>query len=79
MAMIWGSGLPYQMASVPHSTRLRADPPEQLPQRVRGLVGWVSNCRHSVATSTHTLSLAGTPWRSSAASSVSIPIVAVGS
>ena len=37
--MIWGCGLPYQMASVPHSTRCCAHSAEQLAQGVGGLVG----------------------------------------
>ena len=37
--MICGSGLPYQMASVPHMTLCAPDPAEQLPDGVGGLVG----------------------------------------
>ena len=39
IAMICGSGLPYQMASVPHMHPLRTHPAEQLAEGVGGLIG----------------------------------------
>jgi hypothetical protein len=59
--MIWGWGLPYQMESVPHSTRLSPTRLRILPTAWAAWSGWVSSWRHMAAMSTQTLSLGGTP------------------
>jgi hypothetical protein len=79
MAMIWGSGLPYQMASVPQSTRCAPTRLRSLPRAWAAWSGVVSNWRQRVAMSTQTLSSGGTPWTSSDRSNVSMPMVAFGS
>ncbi len=61
----WGD--PYQMASVPQSTRCSPTRLSNLPRVCAAVVGLRSTSRQTVPTSTHTLSFGGTACTSSAA------------